>query len=919
MNTARTFFLSLLVFSAGCVLAVQQAVSFREYARNEIVDVAAEVTGDVREDLDLLLGNILVTATAVANDLDDGEVQTDAQAAVNRAGMHSQSVRTILVLNDAGHVLADKRPDRPAVGMSVRDRDYVQALLQPDVPSFYLGTPVFSRVDGTWTVPLSVPAQDPDGSLRAIVVVSVDAGYFSSVVYDLQRSGLFGVLLDNRTGLMVPLNGGQLSAEQTIIIADARQQFDPGNTVDPVVLAVTGDGPRDIVLAVPLERIPFSLVGLLPQGSLLAASRDAARSTLLLGLSVSGLLAALLVIGLNGYDRMRSNDRRASRLESRLRVATEAGRIGLWDYDILSDKLVWDDTMFEVFDLPKADFDGTFESWRRCVHPDDVETAVTSFMEAVEKRDTFDDSFRILWRDGQVRFIKARATVTRNPQGKAIRVVGANYDVTEHKEREDDLKQANARIEKEARHDPLTGLANRRGLMEDLARRQNGPVYPGFTVFSLDLDRFKQINDMYGHEAGDEVLNGVAEALRRDAGPDDCIARIGGDEFVVVSDGPHDESSALDRGQRLLAAANMPTLWNSVLLDVGASVGYACSGNETTIDGLLRNADLALYSAKQDGRSRIRGYTKQLAAYHRERMQLGDELRAALRYSDLTPFYQPQINAQTGELHGVEVLARWPHGKRGLLLPGKFLPISNELRLTEQIDHLMLDLAVDQVLKVSAGPLTALPKVSVNISAPTLLSDDIKTKLESLPERDRRRISLEIVETVFIDDTTEDLVRRVEAFREMGVGIEIDDFGSGHASITSILALRPDVIKLDQSFTQAIEHDASRLSVVELLVRMGGSVQTPVIAEGIESACQAKLMAELGCLALQGNFFAAAMPVGQLREWLSRHGDGIDTSIFQCTDPACIAFRGAGLTERVQARAAGGPARQQAVVLDRKP
>ncbi len=427
-----------------------------------------------------------------------------------------------------------------------------------------------------------------------------------------------------------------------------------------------------------------------------------------------------------------------------------------------------------------------------------------------------------------------------------------------------ELEQAKAAAEFEAQFDSLTGLANRRRLDEhlsELARSTTGPF--DVAILHIDLDRFKQINDTLGHAAGDFVLRHVADALRAAAAEDDFKARIGGDEFVIVRRGPFAEQAVCALAETIVKALAAPALFDGRPCRFGASVGVAFGDlREIHPTQLLVNADVALYQAKRSGRNRAEEFSKELQAHIVKTKRLSDEIILGLERDEFTPFFQPQFDAITLDLVGVEALARWSHPERGLLLPKDFLEIAEELNVVALLDSVMLkkSLAIcEELRRVGID----IPKLSVNIGYRRLSDPALLTSLESL-EIGATKVSLELLETIFLDSDCDVLSWRIDRIKEMGFEIEIDDFGTGRASVVGLLRVAPHRIKIDRELIAPVAESKTALKLVQSLIDIARSLDIAVSAEGVETLCHAEALKSIGCATLQGHAFAPAMSVSDL-------------------------------------------------------
>jgi len=424
-------------------------------------------------------------------------------------------------------------------------------------------------------------------------------------------------------------------------------------------------------------------------------------------------------------------------------------------------------------------------------------------------------------------------------------------------------------------HDPLTGLPNRLSFIESLNAALRSGAAAGLPVgiLFLDLDHFKLINDSFGHHAGDALLRTVAPRLRSCLRPGDVVARFGGDEFGVLIDRLGVESEAMAIAERVVSAFQRPFRIDGVEHFVSASIGVAVAGgeeDEVDAELLIRDADAAMYRAKQRGRARCVMFDAEMRAVAMRRMQTERELRHALERDELELFYQPVICLRTGEVTGLEALVRWHHPERGLLEPSEFVSVAEDSGLIEPIGRWVQERACVRALDWHAMRPDARPfDIAVNLSARQVAHRDLPATVSEIVARtgfDPRHLRLEITESVLLEESATALAS-LEALNEIGVRLVLDDFGTGYSSLAYLNRFPFHALKIDRSFVDALGIEQERTAIVEAIVGMARALSLEVIAEGVENEVQLHELQRLGCDYAQGHLFHAAMPdreVGRL-------------------------------------------------------
>jgi diguanylate cyclase (GGDEF)-like protein/PAS domain S-box-containing protein len=570
-----------------------------------------------------------------------------------------------------------------------------------------------------------------------------------------------------------------------------------------------------------------------------------------------------------------------ARLSRRLELALEVSGLGIFEANLETREIFRDRRVRQIYGTPEEG-EIPVDYWEQHLHPDDYEMAMKRVWNAVENQSSYKSDFRIIRPDGEVRHIHTEGTWYRDADG-VPKVLGVNWDVTDEvrakadlerartlaEARNAELEAAKASIEHNALHDALTGLPNRRYLDQHLAERARQAAVSGATVsiLHIDLDLFKQINDTLGHIAGDAMLVHVAQLLRSATGPTDFVARVGGDEFCVVSHLADTAGALSALAQDIITRIRRPVKFEGHFCRFGASIGIASrTGTSVDPERLLIDADIALYRAKAHGKNRFEFFTEALQAEVINTKRVADDILRGIEQDEFFPYFQPLFDAQTMALVGVEALARWRHPTEGVLPPSAFLKIAEDLNVVTAIDRVILEQALYHFARWQAAGLEV-PSVSVNVSFRRLHDQQLLQSLRHLAIP-AGTLAFELLESIFLDEL-DDIVRwNIDQIRDMGIDINIDDFGTGHASIVSLLKLRPKRFKLDRQFLDELTTSEGQRRLVRSIIDIGKSLDIKVVAEGVETLEQAQHLRELGCDILQGFAFARPMPARELEEFL---------------------------------------------------
>ncbi len=596
----------------------------------------------------------------------------------------------------------------------------------------------------------------------------------------------------------------------------------------------------------------------------------------------------LRVVGTDTDITARKNSEETlERISQRLRLALEVSKIGVFEADFDLGSAEWDAGMFRLYNLEPQSEVKIGGLWESMLHPDDTERVFKKVDHHVANLIPFSDEYRVIFADGSEHFIRSRTLPFIDNDGHR-KMIGANWDVTADlalqrdlvhakklaEARNLELESAKKHIEYVALHDPLTGLPNRRYLEERIVSieadcRATGG---GAAVLHFDLDRFKQVNDTYGHHTGDTLLQHTARVLKENVRNDEFVGRLGGDEFVAIVrfDGSMEPLQSMAAG--IIEALRKPVVIDGIGCRSGTSIGIACEiGHSVDVRRLLVNADIALYQAKEHGRNRFDFFSDESRSRVIAAKHTSDEILAGLERDEFIPVYQPQFDAMTLDIVGVEALVRWQHPTRGLLAPGDFLKIAEEMNIVGDIDHIIFRKAMADT-EVWAVQGAFIPKCSVNVSARRLQDPKLRALLDIEPQM-ACRFSFELLESIFLDELDRQMEDNLAYIRRLGISVEVDDFGSAHASIMSLLHLRPNTLKIDRRLIGSIDTSAEQRELIGSIIGMGHSLGIRVTAEGVETSSHAAILRDLGCDILQGFGLAKPMFCSDLIDFVKRMAD----------------------------------------------
>jgi diguanylate cyclase (GGDEF)-like protein/PAS domain S-box-containing protein len=591
-------------------------------------------------------------------------------------------------------------------------------------------------------------------------------------------------------------------------------------------------------------------------------------------------LAGLALDRAELFDRERLGRQVLAEREFQLAEAQRTAQVGSYTWDLAARAVTWSDEMARLLGFSPDDVADKAMAFASRLHPDDRARILEAWRTAPQAGTPSDLEYRIVLPGGEVRWIHGRIRPVVDDTGTVVRLAGTLQDITERKRAEDILAF-------QATHDTLTRLPNRMLFMDRLShalvrrrRRQSG-----LAVLFLDLDRFKWLNDSLGHAAGDEVLVAVATRLRDALRAEDTLARFGGDEFVVLCEDVRSEREAEGLAGRLRSVLTSSPVSvageeTTLTVSVGIASTFADDAGQTA-ESMIRDADAAMYRAKERGRDRQEVFDHATHQRAVSRHETANALRRGMERGELVLHYQPQVDITTGRVVGAEALVRWDHPQRGLLLPKDFIALAEDTGLIVGLGSQVLSMACDQ-LQGWAQRMRLPPGfvVSVNLAARQLLASDLSAVVEEVlgaSGLDPSHLCFEITESVLLDDS-EASARALAELKALGVRIAVDDFGTGFSALTYLKRFPVDALKIDRSFVVGLGHNREDRAIVASVIDLAHAFGLVTVAEGVETSEQLNQLRSLGCERAQGYLWSPAMPPALALEWIEAHSRTVSVS-----------------------------------------
>lgn len=530
----------------------------------------------------------------------------------------------------------------------------------------------------------------------------------------------------------------------------------------------------------------------------------------------------------------------------------------VWDWDVARDRVVTSPDISIRLGLSPGTMHGPARNWLPRLHPDDRDRFRATLDVLLEHRKgRLNHEFRIRAEDGHFHWLKIRARPVLGSNGEVIRCVGTIIDVTEQKNSVD-------RLLADAMHDNLTGLPNREVFLDRLQSvlaLANGSESLRPTVMSIDIDRYKQVNDSLGISAGDNILIALTRRLRRLLKPQDTLARLSGDEFGLILVSERDPAKVADFADAVSKAIMVPINFANREIILTASIGLVSwVDQQESATGLLSDAELAMYRAKRAGGNRVEPFRPAFRAGGTDRLQLETDLRRAIDRKELSMVYQPIMRLADGEVAGFEALMRWDHPKRGSIPPSEFIPIAEASDLIEPLGMFALERATTDLTDWEKQTGDVPIFVSVNLSSAQLLSSELYNDIRAMLTKtqcDPRRLKLELTESVVMENP-EQARLVLGKLRDSGISLALDDFGTGYSSIAYLTRFPFDTIKLDKALV--CDHSDKRAVLLKSIISMARGLEMKVVAEGIETEEEGQELAQMGCDYGQSYLYGA--PIG---------------------------------------------------------
>lgn len=824
----------------------------------------------------------------------------------------------------------------PFVPVSLKDREHFRVHRNIDNGQLFISKPVLGRASGKWSLQMTRRINKPDGSFDGVAVVSVDPFYFSEFYKQVDLGKDSAIVLVGRDGIVrARQSEGNTAVNQDLTKSVLMEKLLPVSTAGSYIAKSPVDGVTRLYSYRALKEYPLIVSVGISEDVILAAVNERIAGYYQVAAMITFVIVAFIAVLLNIATRQKRTEAalkearddlelqveqrtgelyaancelqkfnqdleeeiaERTQVEEALRqkekdlissrttlsLAMELANLGPWEYDPETDLFEFGDEFYSIYGTDSA-LEGCFMTpaayAREFVHPEDARLVAEEKKKALSSTERYYTSqleHRIIRRDGEERTIVVRINVIRDADGKIERFYGANQDITEWMRAEEALQQQAETIRRMAYFDSLTGLPNRLQLSEvlgeEMERARRGQS-AGF-VFFIDLDDLKMVNDTYGHTCGDDIIIAAGNRIVAEMGNEAFVARVGGDEFIVIFPGRNERQRIDDIAGRIIKALGQKHEIFGTHFHMTASIGIAAypADGDTAVE-IVKNADNAMYAAKKGGKNCWRFYTAVMQTEAYEKIRLTGSLREALERGELSLAYQPQVLVTEGTVVGFEALLRWNSAEHGQVPPEQFIPLAEQSGLIHPIGLWVLREACRFARRLSDAGWGGL-RVAVNISSKQLADDDFTAIVGRALEAagvEPRQLELEITESVLIT-SLEDATGKLAKLKALGVGLSLDDFGTGYSSLTYLRKLPVKTLKIDKSFIDMITTDDDVAKIIGSIIDMAHILNMTVVAEGVETEEQLVCLADNGCDRVQGYIFSRPVPETEAIVFLDEHG-----------------------------------------------
>ena len=580
----------------------------------------------------------------------------------------------------------------------------------------------------------------------------------------------------------------------------------------------------------------------------------------------SALVISILVYVLLVDSNVAKPAERASQLADVIQTAQQIAKFGTWDWDSKTDLHYWSEGIYSILGIDPEEQPPSKSAFLSSLHEDDRERVKKALEQAITDQSLFEFEARVRLPADKERVFQQRGQVIRNPKSGVVRMTSIIYDITERKESEKRLAYL-------ANYDTLTNLPNRHLFKDrlDHALAQAERNHTEVALIYLDLDHFKSVNDALGHHAGDALLIEAALRIKKFIRSSDTVARLGGDEFIILIDQFENSSQIAAVADHILFQLNQVFHIENNEIFVSASMGITLYPDDgDSFESLLRNADSAMYLAKEQGRNSYHFFTEELNRIAQDKLKLENGLRMALERDEFELYFQPQIELATGTVIGAEALLRWLPNQN-MVSPGRFIPVLEETGLIVTVGEWVLEEACKTVKAIHAKGFDGF-KIAVNLSARQLRQADLPKTVSGILNRHQLKpeyIEIELTESTLVDERISKT--NLEKLEQLGVFLAIDDFGTGYSSLSYLKRYDVDFLKIDQSFISDINVDKDDDAVTSAIIALSHELEMRAVAEGIETQEQLEFLQRTKCDIGQGYLIGRPMPFRQFQHWLEDH------------------------------------------------